>query len=94
MSATVTSDPGDFVITIVGLPGSPQIVSGFVDAFWLDPGVTSHSLTVHGGVPVVTTLTIPAVPSLVGLQLVWHAACFGAAIGAQNTAPAISSVLH
>ena len=94
LNALVATEPGDFVVILLGLPAAPTAVPGFTDAFFLDQsafqpqamGVQAASL------PVRATAQIPNLAWLRGLQVVWHAACFGPVTGTQNTAPSIGLI--
>lgn len=94
LTATVTTEAGDLVVLVVGLPGAPLVVAGIQDAFWLDPAVhVFHTIAVAPASPPVTgTIAVPNAAGLLGLSLVWQAACLGPLTGFQATNPTVALV--
>ncbi|MCA8950161.1 MAG: hypothetical protein KDE27_11710 [Planctomycetes bacterium] len=94
LTAVTSTENGDFVALAIGLRATPTMLPGFADAFWLDPlahatvaiGVQQNGASVGGAVQV------PNASGFVGLQLAWHAVCFGPVTGQQNSNPAISLI--
>lgn len=94
LAATTTTEPGDLVVLVVGLPGAPVTLPGFVDPFWLDPGAhvflaigTQQTATPIGG-----SIAVPPGPAFVALRLNWQAACFGPVTGSQASNPVVTLV--
>jgi hypothetical protein len=94
ITATVTTEYGDVVVLVVGLPGLPGNVPGFLDAFWLDPVVhVFHTIGVQQpGTPVSGAIAVPNTPVFLGTRLNWQAACFGPVTGTQATNPVAALV--
>jgi hypothetical protein len=89
LAVTVATEPLDLVVVLIGLPGPPAAVPGFVDGFWLDAGAhLYHAIGVQQpSAPVTGAVPVPNVAGLVGLRINWQAACFGAPTGTQATNP-------
>jgi len=94
LTAVAATEPGDLVVLVVGLPGAPVAVPGFVDAFALDPAVhVFHTIgTQQGGAPVTGTIAVPNAAGLLGLRLNWQAACYGPVTGLQASNPVAALV--
>ena len=94
VTAATETAVGDLVVLVVGFGGTPAMVPGFEDAFWLDP--TAHSFFAVGvqqsGASVQGTISVPPAANLRGVWLLWHAACFGPVTGMQNSNPAVTLV--
>ena len=75
-------------------PGPPIALPGFFDPFWLDPAL--HVYVAIGvqqaGVPIASSIAVPAAPGFVGTRFRWQAACFGAVTGTQATNPVVTLV--
>jgi hypothetical protein len=83
-TATVTTEAGDLVVLLLGLPGPASFLPGWRDPLWLDPGNTALRLV--GTQPVgglTDTIAVPPRPPLRGLQVHWQALVLGPATGNQ-----------
>ena len=91
LGAAVTTENGDLVILVIGLPGGPATVPGIRDAFWLDPVVHQfHTIAAQtSSGPVTGNVAVPNVAGFLGLRLGWQAVCYGPATGLQASNPAI-----
>jgi hypothetical protein len=92
--ATVATEPGELVILVVGFAGQPTLVPRFADPFWLDATLHwFHAVAAQSSASGVTgSIAVPSQPHLLGLQVMWQAAVFGSATGAQASNPAVGLV--
>ena len=94
LGATVETEVGDLAILVVGLPGAPTLVPGFLDPFWLDP--VAHVFVAVGTqqttAPIAGTVAVPNFAGFRGLRFHWQAACLGSATGLQATNPVVTLV--
>jgi hypothetical protein len=82
------------VILVVGFAGQPTLVPRFADPFWLDATLHwFHAVAAQSSASGVTgSIAVPSQPHLLGLQVMWQAAVFGSATGAQASNPAVGLV--
>ncbi|MCA8950654.1 MAG: hypothetical protein KDE27_14225 [Planctomycetes bacterium] len=95
LTATTATEDGDLVALAVGLPGpTTTTVPGISDPFWFGMNTYfAHTIGVQqSGTPVSGAIAVPSATAFEGVELVWHAVCYGAATGLQNSNPAISLI--
>src|SRR5690606_33355623 len=77
LTAAATTEPGDLVVLVVGLPGAPTAIPNVQDALWLDPVAHAfQAVGVQGTTPVTASIAVPPSPSFQGFRVNWQAVCF------------------
>lgn len=94
LTASVSSENGDLLLLVTGLPGNPTPLPGFRDAFWLDATVHVFSAigVQQGGVPLTTAVPVPANPALRGLALTFQGVADGPVTGLAAANPSFAIV--
>lgn len=93
-AATVTTEPGDLVILVFGLPGAPTVVPGVAHPLWIDSSAyLFHTLAVQQGTsPVTGSIAVPNDPLFRGFSIAWQAVVSSPGMPLQVTNPSVNLI--
>ena len=92
--ASVTTEPGDLVILVFGLPGAPTVVSGVSEPLWINSSAyLFHTLAVQQGAsPVTGSVAVPNDPLFRGFSIAWQAVVSSPGMPLQASNPSVNLI--
>ena len=92
--ASVTTEPGDLVILVFGLPGAPTVVPGVSEPLWINSSAyLFHTLAVQQGTsPVTGSVAVPNDPLFRGFSIAWQAVVSSPGMPLQVSNPSVNLI--